>query len=237
MSKFFKNLFKLILINTQWFLILKFITKFLPNYKTKKKSKKIEKSIYNDFISYNDKEKWFCNNLYFLSKELKKLDDINQILEIGSYEGRSCIFFSNFFKNSMVTCVDTWSGSDEHLNIKFEIIESNFDKNIQNHNIDKQILKIKDTSDNFFEKNTQKYDFIYVDGDHDGDQVNKDIYNSWHHLNRGGYLLLDDYTWWWYKDLKKNPAFSINRFINDNINEIDIKKLIIWKQVLIKKLV
>ena len=65
MSKFFKNLYRLIQIDTKFFIILKFIYNFLPNYKTKRKSKIIENEIYNDFKSYNEKEKWFCNNLFF----------------------------------------------------------------------------------------------------------------------------------------------------------------------------
>ena len=228
-------MYRLIAIKTQLFLILKFIVKFLPNYKTKKKSKIIENKIYKKFSSYNENEKWFCNNLYFLSYELKKLNNVKKILEIGSYEGRSCIFFCNFFNNAHVTCVDTWSGSDEHLNIKFKDIENNFNINIQNHKLEDRVLKIKDNSNNFFTYNKKKFDLIYVDGDHETNQVKKDIYNSWDKLNNGGYLILDDYTWWWYKDLRKNPASSINNFINNKLDEIDLKNLIIWKQVIIKK--
>ena len=235
MSKFFKNLFKLFLINTQWFIIIKFISKFIPNYKTKKKSMKIEKQIYHNFISYNEKEKWFCNNLHFLSEELKSLNNINQILEIGSYEGRSCIYFGKKFINAKITCVDTWSGSDEHLNVKFQEIENNFNKNVLNHLGDGRIKKIKLSSDNFFKHNNNFFDLIYVDGDHETDQVKKDIDNSWKILKADGYLILDDYTWWWYKDLNKNPASAINNFIYDNINSIDVENLVIWKQVLIKK--
>ncbi len=76
---------------------------------------------------------------------------------------------------------------------------------------------------------------IYIDGDHETEQVKKDIYNSWVKLKRGGYLILDDYTWWWYKDLNKNPASAINNFIIKKKNEIEIENLVIWKQVIIKK--
>ena len=130
MSKFFKNLYRLFLINTKFFIILKFIYNFLPNYKTKSKSKIIKKEIYNSFKSYNENEKWFCNNLFFLNNQLKKIENIKNILEIGSYEGRSCIYFGKKYIDAKITCVDTWSGSDEHLNIKFQEIENNFDKNI-----------------------------------------------------------------------------------------------------------
>ena len=235
MSKFFKNLYHLILINTKFFIILKFIYNFLPNYKTKSKSKIIENEIYNDFKSYNEKEKWFCNNLFFLNNQLKKIKNIRNILEIGSYEGRSCIYFGKKFIDAKITCVDTWSGSDEHLNIKFQEIESNFDKNILNHLGNNRVEKHKISSDVFFEKNNKFFDLIYVDGDHQTDQVKKDINNAWRNLNDGGYLILDDYTWWWYNDLNKNPASAINNFIYNNINSIDVENLIIWKQVLIKK--
>jgi len=235
MSKFFKNLYRLIQIDTKFFIILKFIYNFLPNYKTKRKSKIIENEIYNDFKSYNEKEKWFCNNLFFLNKKLKKIKNIRNILEIGSYEGRSCIYFGKKFIDAKITCVDTWSGSDEHLNIKFQEIENNFDKNILNHLGNDRVEKQKISSDVFFKKNNKFYDLIYIDGDHQTDQVNKDINNAWSILNDGGYLILDDYTWWWYNDLNKNPASAINNFIYNNIDSIDVENLIIWKQVLIKK--
>ena len=38
MTKFFKNLFKLILIGTPWYIISNYIKNFIPNYKTKNKS-------------------------------------------------------------------------------------------------------------------------------------------------------------------------------------------------------
>jgi hypothetical protein len=76
------------------------------------------------------------------------------------------------------------------------------------------------TSNEYFENNNKKFDLIYVDGDHNSEQVSLDIKNSWKILNKGGYLILDDYMWWYYKDLKKNPSSPINKFIINNINEI-----------------
>ena len=232
MSKFFKNLYRLIRINTKFFIILKFIYNFLPNYKTKKKSKILENEIYKNFQSFNDKEKWFCNNLFFLENQLKKIKNIKEVLEIGSYEGRSCIFFGKKFMDSNITCVDTWAGSDEHLNIKFHEIENNFNKNILNHLGNERVKKLKLPSDIFFKNNKNLFDLIYIDGDHETEQVKKDINNSWKILNKGGYLILDDYTWWWYKDLNKNPASAINNFIYNNIINIYIKNI---KNIIINK--
>ena len=98
MTKFLKNLYRLFLIKTPFFLILNYIKNFLPNYKTKRKSKKIENIIYKNFKSFNENEKWFCNNLNFLSNNFSGKKNVKDILEIGSYEGRSAFFFSNFSK-------------------------------------------------------------------------------------------------------------------------------------------
>ncbi len=233
MTKFFKNLYRLLLIRTPFFILLNYITNFLPNYKSKRKSSKIEKQIYSDFKSFNFKEKWFCNNLYYLNNYFKYSNDISDILEIGSYEGRSAIFFLKTFKNSKITCVDTWSGSDEHLKQNFNIIEANFDINTKSYQDDNRLKKIKNTSNDFFSNNFKSFDLIFVDGDHSSEQVKKDINNSWKMLNNGGYLILDDYLWWYYKDLKNNPAVIINNFISENLSNISFLK--IWQQVIIKK--
>ena len=233
MTKFFKNLFRLILIKTPFFIIISYIKNFFPNYKSKRKSLMIEQKIYNNFVSLNDKEKWFCNNLNFLTNNFRHVSGIKDILEIGSYEGRSAIFFLKTFLNSKITCVDTWSGSDEHLNFDFIKIEKNFDSNTSEFHSDGRLIKIKNTSNYFFLKNKKTYDLIYVDGDHSSDQVTEDINNSWNLLNKGGYLVLDDFMWWYYKNLNKNPSTPINNFIIKHISEI--KSLKVWHQVIIEK--
>ena len=233
MTKFLKNLYRLILIGSPFFIILNYIRNFLPNYKTKKKSKKIENIIYKKFQSLDYNEKWFCNNLNYLSMNFKNTKNVKDILEIGSYEGRSAIFFLKNFSDSKITCVDTWVGSDEHSNLTFKLIEKNFDFNTSFYQSNNILMKHKMTSNEFFKKNYKYYDLIYVDGDHSSDQVKIDLINSWNALKNGGFLVLDDYMWWYYKDLKKNPSTPINDFIKTNIS--NISKLVVWHQVIIQK--
>ena len=233
MTKFFKNLYRLLLVGTPSFIIINYIKNFLPNYKSRKKSKKIENEIYDKFQSINHNEKWFCNNLNYLTNNFNKVNNIKNILEIGSYEGRSALFFLKNFTNATITCVDTWSGSNEHKNFNFKLIEKNFNHNTSSYQLNNLLIKKKMKSDLFFQNNNKFFDLIYVDGDHSFDQVNIDINNSWNILNNGGYLILDDYMWWFYKDLKKNPSTPINNFIKDNMDKIS--KLIVWHQVIIKK--
>ena len=231
MKKLIRNIYKLICISTSSFIIINYLKNYFFYYRKKTQCRLIENSIYSNFKSLDDSKKWFINNLYFLKKNLSNIK-INTLLEIGSYEGRSAVFFANLFKGSHITCVDTWSGSDEH-NDDFTKIENNFDLNVNELYKKNKINKIKSTSNIFFDNNKNFYDFIYVDGDHSNEQVLKDLENSWACLNSNGYLLIDDYMWWYYKDLKKNPASAINIFINKN--QKNIKKLLIWHQVLIQK--
>lgn len=50
------------------------------------------------------------------------------------------------------------------------------------------------SSDKFFESipNSQMYDIIFIDGDHEKNQVLKDIENSLKHLNKGGTIVCHD---------------------------------------------
>ena len=232
MKKLFRNIYNLLSISTPKFIVLNYIKNYFPYYRKKKQCLKIDEKIYKDFKSIDITKKWFSNNLYFLSRNLSALK-IENLLEIGSYEGRSAVFFASIFNKSKLFCVDTWSGSDEHKNINFKSIEDNFDSNVKYLTENRTLSKFKMTSDNFFKHNIIKFDFVYVDGDHSKDQVLKDLKNSWSVLNSNGFLLVDDYMWWYYKDLKNNPASAINDFIKDNSHQI--KKMIIWHQVLIQK--
>ncbi len=51
---------------------------------------------------------------------------------------------------------------------------------------------IRDTSDNFFKTNKDKFDIIFIDGLHHYEQVIKDINNSLKILNNNGHILVHD---------------------------------------------
>lgn len=50
----------------------------------------------------------------------------------------------------------------------------------------------KMTSDEFFSKNTEFFDIIFIDGLHESNQVYRDIINSLKFLNEGGYIICHD---------------------------------------------
>lgn len=51
---------------------------------------------------------------------------------------------------------------------------------------------VNSTSDHFFLNTEMKFDLIFIDGDHEAIQVEKDIVNAYKALNKGGMILLHD---------------------------------------------
>ena len=72
-------------------------------------------------------------------------------------------------------------------------------------------------SDNFFAKNNDVFDLIYVDGSHEPEDVIKDLNNSFDVCKIGGIIWVDDYSSN-YKTLHE----TIDMWLNDHQQSIDI---------------
>lgn len=194
-----------------------------------KKEKRYYKSLLRNLTISSD---FFSTNVYYFYKHIKNYKNFDY-LEIGSYEGCSAIYIANKFKESKIFCVDIWERVKEEYSdgINFNDIEKNFDHNSKNYS---NIYKYKDYSDNFFLKNKNTFDVIYVDGHHLAEQVYKDAVNSWKFLNSNGLLIFDDYIWKNYQDLSKNPCFAINKFLKERWSNLKILE-ITNSQIFIKK--
>ena len=187
----------------------------------------------NNLTLTND---WFSNNIttwdaIFKKHKLKNIQP--KILEIGSYEGCSAVFFLNYFKNSEVTCIETFKGSDEHFKIDFAKIKKNFFNNTKK--FQKRIDLYEGTSEHFFNSiNTRKnYDLIYIDGSHHYDDVIQDAYNSFNVLDKNGIIIFDDFLKKYYQDLTKDPILAVLNFINQH--KKDIKVINVGYQIIVKK--
>lgn len=132
----------------------------------------------------------------FILKEFKGKNNLS-FLEIGSFTGESAVWFAKNIitgDGSTLTCVDPWSGEIIHddVIINFEKVEKVFDTNTQIFK--DKIIKIKSTSQEFLIKNREKkYDFIYIDGDHNPQAVLSDAVLSWDLLKLNGIMSFDDY--------------------------------------------
>jgi hypothetical protein len=181
-------------------------------------------------FSYDD---FFSNNIMIWEKYvINKMYRINY-LEIGSFEGRSALFVSELKNTNSITAIDTWEGSDELNDISFIKVFENFKKNI--NILNKSNIKFfKTTSDNFFKNNKNFYNLIYIDGSHEYSQVKKDLVNSLNCLEKNGYIICDDFLWFFYKDLDKNPIKAILECYNEYKKQLSVEFLnhqIIFKKI------
>lgn len=150
------------------------------------------------FKTHNPKtKKWFKHNIIYILLAFKKFDlDLikNNILEIGTYEGNSAIFFLQNLRKSSINCVDSWSdlytAGNKNRELSFNTIKKNFDINIMPYK-DRVVIH-HSLSNKFFAKNKLKYDLIYVDGSHTYDDVLYDGSNSVKLLNNNGLIIFDD---------------------------------------------
>ena len=228
---FIFDTFLIIRSKTRINLILNFIKNFFKRFNNENEF--IQDTYYGFKLNSYD---WFSMKIPVLKYYLDKCifpPKIN-VLEIGSYEGRSAIFFMKYFNKINLICVDTWLGTDEQGDIKidFKKIENNFDYNIKRYK--NNITKYKGTSDNFFKLNINKnFDFVYIDGYHKYETILNDAQSAFELLNKGGFILFDDLTWLFYKDIKLNPIYAINSFLKNHEKNIEI--IFADSQLLIRK--
>lgn len=139
-------------------------------------------------------------------------DRIRDVLEIGSYEGQSALFWLDFFPRCHLTCIDPWADPRQLApeSTSMSEVEANFDFNLQG-----QARKIKGYSSTELPKlGPSSFDLIYIDGDHRKAQVLSDSHLAWPLLRSGGILIWDDYrtyqSSWPEAD---RPAPAIDEFI------------------------
>ncbi len=124
-----------------------------------------------------------------------------RILEIGSWEGRSALFFLNFLSHSSIVCVDTFAGAHEHRSWSFwrrfrqlKRIEERFDRNLAPFGT--RLEKRKENSlDALGQLGLERraFELIYIDGSHAPIDVYRDGLLAWPLLTSQGLLIFDDY--------------------------------------------
>jgi predicted O-methyltransferase YrrM len=121
----------------------------------------------------------------------------NTILEIGSFEGLSSVYFADNLLNhneSTITCVDPFLSIDNNDHTKYlNNVENTFNYNISISKNSSKIIVNKVTSDDFFKLNTNTFNFIYIDGCHELDFIKRDMINAFSILEKDGIMWMDDY--------------------------------------------
>jgi hypothetical protein len=153
-------------------------------------------------------EKYLYTQNWFLVSELKKhLNKLNKhvdrsndihVLEIGSYEGLSSVFFADNFlerEGSSLTCVDPFLRipNNDHADYLQNNQERSFDINITRCDNSNKIKVFKITSDEFFANNKKKFNLIYIDGCHEPEFISRDMENAFKCLDENGIMWMNDY--------------------------------------------
>jgi predicted O-methyltransferase YrrM len=147
-------------------------------------------------------------------------DEPLRILEIGSWEGRSAIFFLNFFAKATITCIDTFSGGSDHKAEQASRIEERFDHNLAAFG--NRIEKVKGLSQQALAglvAQQRRYDLAYIDGSHERDDVMADSLGVWSMLNPGGSIIWDDYRWGRNIPPEHRPQPAIDAFLREREDE------------------
>ena len=183
-----------------FFLKLKY---FLYYYKSKALKKKCKKNFKDQKLQFerklNDKNftnKWFLNNFeifnFFLPEDKSLKFDY---LEVGCFEGLSSFYILSEYKAVNAYLLDVWdmpNPNSKTLSNNFDLIEKAFDENLSQFNF----TKIKDDSVVAMRKmlkNNKFFDFIYIDGSHNGEDILSDAIEAFKILKKNGLIFFDDF--------------------------------------------
>jgi predicted O-methyltransferase YrrM len=173
---------------------------------------------------------WFTNALvnfdYIKTYLIKEEKAINDILEIGSHEGRSsCWMLENMLTDTgTMTCIDPFADRPVTAFSYDSIPEDRSIENLFRANtaeVRKPGQTLEVVANMSFHALAQlivdkrQYDFIYVDGSHNADDALADAVMCFGLLRPGGVMLFDDYLW---EDgvsaYLSRPKQSIDAFVN-----------------------
>lgn len=169
--------------------------------------------------TYNFTTQWF--DVSELKQNLHKYvnsTDINNFLEIGSYEGASACFVSDNFldtEKSTLVCVDPFDVSDSTSPVYSEIKDIFAGNILKSKNWNK--IRVRQMySNNFFEKNVNTFTFIYIDGSHILEDIKSDFISSLKIIRLNGIIWMDDYG-------SSEPVTTlINSLYEDNKDTLEI---------------
>jgi predicted O-methyltransferase YrrM len=150
-------------------------------------------------------------------------------LEVGTYEGRSAIWFlENILtdSSSSITCVDLFDGP----------YEATFDSNVAAFG--GRVKKIRAPSQlGLRNLEAWSYDFAYIDGSHTAKDVLVDTILAWDLVKPGGIIIFDDYGWAGLTEKLTGEAFTPRIAIDAFLHVLEPYIEIVHKdyQVIVRK--
>lgn len=173
-------------------------------------------------------ENWF-NYPNFYKSLVEKLENNSKIVEVGSWRGRSACFLGveihNSGKKINLNCVDTWEGSEEHVDyeiLKDDGLYKEFLMNITplSHIITPIRKKSLDAVELYED---ESLDVVFLDASHKYEDIKSDMIAWYPKVKKGGIFSGHDYPSW--NDVVKavHEFFPENNFSSSEFCWIHIK--------------
>lgn len=149
-----------------------------------------------------------------------------QVLEVGSYEGRSAVFLLNYLPQAKLTCIDLFP---QPLNTRFDRNTAEFGP--------ERLTKITGSAIAILDQlagEKRRFHLIYLDAGKRRDHVLAMSLIAWPLLRANGVLIWDDYDWGPSKPPEERPHDAIDYFLSLHKDQLEI----LWQkgQVFVKKL-
>ena len=153
----------------------------------------------------------------------------SHFVEVGTWLGQSAAYMAveiiNSNKNIKFDCVDTWKGSEEHINEKVIFQDTLYENFLSNIEPVKSVVNpIRNTSieaSKLYEDNS--LDFVFLDAAHDYENVKNDI-DAWYpKVKSGGVLAGHDYSSAWHE-----VVHAVNTFLKEKNYSLYIQQELCW---------
>lgn len=161
------------------------------------------------------------------------------IIEVGVFLGHSTLIMGNCRKEIdsefLIYSIDTWLGSYEHwkdhlkyFNYFENGISSLYDQFIMNviiNKLDTNIVPLPCTSKTGYlllESFNIRADLIYIDANHDTEDVYNDLKNYSKLLNDNGIIFGDDYLW-------DSVKFGVDKYCKEFNKTVVVEDTIFWR--------
>jgi predicted O-methyltransferase YrrM len=169
---------------------------------------------------------WFDSQKYNFENHLTQFkgEPNLKFLQVGTYTGDASDWLLSSIltdPTSTLTDVDTWQGSDEreHKAMDFNKIYTLYLQRMDKY---ENLMSIKGDSSYVLPSLRERYDFIYIDGDHTEKAVYRDATNAWALLKSGGILAFDDYLWGQDVHPELRPGPGIDKFLEEKQGEYEL---------------
>ena len=183
-----------------FFLKLKYFLHYYKSKALKKRCKKdyaSQKKIFEQKLdTKNFSQKWFLNNFeiftFFLPKDKSLKFDY---LEVGCYEGLSSFYVLSEYKSVNAFFLDIWdmpNPNSKTLSHNFGLIEKAFDQNLSGFDFKKMKNDSVISMRKLLKENVH-FDFIYIDGSHNGEDILSDAIEAFKILKVNGLMFFDDF--------------------------------------------